>query len=633
MEGWRMIRERNWTGRTGTGTAAMHLALGALLALAPAPVASGQEEDEEIAEIVVTATRTATPSEEVASSVTVITSGEIQRKQQATVLEVLRDVPALDVSQSGGTGRQTSVFIRGTKSSHTLVLIDGIELNNPIGIGRGVELAHMTVDNIERIEIVRGPQSTLYGSDALGGVINIITKKGKGEPSYSFFIDGGSYKTLREIVTASGSTERLNYSVSASRLDTEGFSAASEAYGNTEKDGYGNTSFCGTLGLTSSSDFKADFLLRFTDAKSEIDDGGGPGADDPDRVNNFRQFVVGAKTHFRLMDGRWKQSVGLSLVDHHREDIDPGEFESTFDGRLVKLDWQNNFALNETSKLVFGAELESEKGSSTWQAESDAQLAGLYVQDQMKFADSFFATVGARVDIHSTFDTHATYRATGAYAFGESGTKVSATLGTGFKAPSLYQLYSSSGNLGLKPEESTAWDLGVEQRLLENKVSLSITYFKNDFENLIAWAWTGPGPWDGEYQNIERAESKGVEFEASFKPTGDLTIGTSYTYTDATEAGAEALKRPKNKAGLSVNYRFLDKGNVNFGVIYVGDRKDFGGVTLEAYALVNLAVSYDLTEKVKLIGRIENLLNREYEEVYGYGAPGLSAYVGVKATF
>ncbi len=592
-------------------------------------------EADDIDEMVVTANRLETPLIEVASSLTLITDDEIESTQQTSVLELLRDVPALDVVQRGGAGRLTEIHIRGAEWRHTLVLVDGIEVNDPVHMGRAFNFAHLNTDNVERIEVIRGPQSVLYGSDAIGGVINIITKKGQQETEAFTSFEGGSFDTFRESAGASGGGETTSFSFVASRVDSEGISAASEEYGNSEKDGYASTSLAGRLAFTPTDEFAADLIVRYTDAAADIDDGGGPGGDDPNRSLLSRQLVVGAKARLSALDGRWDQRLGLSFTAHDREDNDdPDPVDTTelrrdsFEGRLAKLDWQSDFRLGESNTLTIGTEFENEK-AETDDLDKSAHLAGVYVQDRIALAEALFATLGARVDDHEIFGSEATWRLTAAYLIGEARTKIRGTVGTGFKAPSLYQLYHPTyGDASLQPDESTGWDIGVEQRFLERKASLGATYFRNDFVNMVDYDFD-----TSSYKNIGRAESEGVELHARLLPSRALILGANYTYTEAVDqtTGEALRRRPRNKAGFDIGYRFVGKGSVRLDVSYVGEREDRG--TLDAYTRVDLAVSCDLNERTRVFCRVENLFDKGYEEAAGYGAPGVAAYVGVKARF
>lgn len=626
------------------------------------PVSLFAQEKEVILEkVVVTATRVETPMEEIASSVTVISSKEIERKQKTTVLEVLKGLPGLDVVQNGGVGGATSIFLRGANSEHTLVMIDGVEVNDPISPGRSYDFAHLTVDNIERIEVIRGPQSTLYGSDAIGGVVNIITKKGEGKPKFFLSAEGGSFTTFREATGISGGNKWVNYSFALSRFDTEGISTASKKDGNYERDGYENTSLSAKLGFKPMDNLGIDFILRYMDAKTELDNFAGVGGDDPNYVQKSNQFLFKTQVGLSLFNDLWIQKLGLALNDHNRDiknkkdSQHPFDYEKgRYDGQLLKFDWQHHLQLHKTNALTFGLEYEREEGKSKYYWESlwgpgqsifpkkTANIKGYYIQDEIKLWDRLFATLGIRIDDHSRFGSETTYRVAPAYLIKETDTKIKGTFGTGFKAPTLYQLFAPAtlwgpiGNKDLKPEKSKGWDFGVEQNFFKNRVTLGATYFRNDFKDLIQFDW-GQG-----YINIAKAKTEGVELFASAKPIDDLTLRINYTYTDTEDktTGEALIRRPKNKIGFDINYHFLNNGNVNLGVIYVGKRDDLDfsispsrRVKLDQYTLVNLAVSYDITKNFQLFGRVENLLDKEYEEVKGFGTPGLSFFGGMKLSF
>ncbi len=620
-----------------------------------------QEKEVTLGKVVVTATRVETPMEEIASSVTVISSEEIERKKKTHVMEILRGIPGLDVVRTGGAGKNTSVFIRGANSEHTLVMIDGVEVNDPISPGRSYDFAHLTVDNIERIEVIRGPQSTLYGSDAIGGVVNIITKKGEGKPKFFLSAEGGSFTTFREATGISGGNKWVNYSFALSRFDTEGISTASKKDGNYERDGYENTSLSAKLGFKPMDNLGIDFILRYMDAKTELDNFAGVGGDDPNYVQKSNQFLFKTQVGLSLFDQVWSQKLGLALNDHNRDiknkkdSQHPFDYEKgRYDGQLLKFDWQHHLQLHKTNALTFGLEYEREEGKSKYYWESlwgpgqsifpkkTANIKGYYIQDEIKLWDRLFATLGIRIDDHSRFGSETTYRVAPAYLIKETDTKIKGTFGTGFKAPTLYQLFAPAtlwgpiGNKDLKPEKSKGWDFGVEQNFFKNRVTLGATYFRNDFKDLIQFDW-GQG-----YINIAKAKTEGVELFASAKPIDDLTLRINYTYTDTEDktTGETLIRRPKNKIGFDLNYRFLKRGNANLGVIYVGKRddKDFSispprRVKLDQYTLVNLAASYDISKNFQLFGRVENLLDKEYEEAKGFGTPGLSIFGGIKLSF
>ena len=463
------------------------------------------QESLQLDEIVITATRTETPLDEVGSSVTVITREEIEQRKTDFVSDILRSVPAVDVVRSGGPGGQTSVFIRGAASEQTLVLLDGVRMNDPSQPRNSFDFANMTTDNVERIEILRGPQSTLYGSDAMGGVINIITRRGTGKPAGFVSAEGGSFYTAREKGAVSGGTSLLNYSLALSRMDTSGISSAGEQYGNRETDGYHATSVSTRLGVTPTRNFDFDCIVRYQSSKFDLDNGGGPGQDDPNYIVRSDQVFVRGEGHLSLFDDLWEQKLGISFTNldrNYRNDTDashPSDLErSAFHSDSLAFDWQNTLHLHKTNTLILGVETREEKAHSDYYSESSygpyrsvfpgesERITRYYFQDRISLWDSWFTTLGVRLDDHSRFGTEATYRFTSSYLVKQTGTRFKGSYGTAFKAPSLYQLYEPTyGNQSLLPEKSTGWDLGVEQALLDGRMELGATWLSNDFDDLI----------------------------------------------------------------------------------------------------------------------------------------------------
>lgn len=616
---------------------------------------TGQEADGEESVIVVTATKTATSAEELASSATVIGPEEIARRQSPFVRDLLQGVPGVEVRGNGGPGQPSSVFIRGAKSEHTLVLVDGIEVNDPINPGRGFDIGQLTTENVERIEIIRGPQSVLYGSDAIGGVINIITKRGSGKPTVCGTVEGGSFGTRRYTASVSGAHKRVNYSVTASRFETDGISAASEEYpGNTEEDGVTSRTFAARVGVAVCEALDLHFFVRQGRVRGDTDNAGGAFGDDPNHYfETYYRFYRGQGDLF-LLDGRWEQIFGVSYTQYDRRDYndpDPAHpadsLRSAYHSSLLKFDWQNNFYLADWNTLTVGAETEKERGESDYRSmsafgpyvsvfpEETARTNGYYVQDQLNIGDRFFATVGVRVDDHDRFGSETTYRIAPAYVIQETGTRLKGTYGTGFKAPSLFQLFSSFGNPDLEPEESRSWDLGVEQSFCDGRAAVGVTYFHNDYENLIDYD-TGTNT----YMNIGEAWSRGWEFTASAQPVDCVTVSGSYTVMETRDRSTndDLLRRPERQASADVVYSFADrKADVGIGVVYTGDSEDMdfstwpaSRVTLDSYTLVNLNASYQFSKHCSIFARVENLFDKTYEVVKGYGTPGRGFFGGIR---
>jgi vitamin B12 transporter len=392
-------------------------------------------------ETVVTPTRTETDTSRVGSSLTVVTREQILQSGQTSVLEVLRSVPGLNVVQQGAPGGLTSIFMRGANSQQTKVLLDGIPLNDPSNASRLFDFSTLTVDNIERIEVLRGPQSTLYGSDAIGGVINIITVRGEGPLAVRASVLGGSFGTHREGASASGGKGPWHYAFGASYLDSDGFSSAAEWLGNTEDDGYENATFSGRFGFVPGELIDLDYVFRYTDADAEIDDFDfftGLPIDNFRRRNLTDQFFQRVQLTSALWDGMVESIVGYSLTDYERIDTDSGPFlDPLFLGQARKVDWQGNVLLMEDNTFTLGVDYYQEEASTTTVPELAQNLASVYLQDQIGIGDRWFTTIGFRWDDHNRAGNAQTYRFTTVYQLWETDTAFRGTIGTGFRAPSL----------------------------------------------------------------------------------------------------------------------------------------------------------------------------------------------------
>jgi vitamin B12 transporter len=610
-------------------------------------------------DIVVTATRVETPNREVASSVMVLTRADLQRTRKTFVIEALQELAGLTIQENGPLGSAATVMLRGANSEHTLVMMDGVEVNDPISPSRSFDFGHLRLENIERIEVILGPQSPLYGSDALGGVINIITRRGEGKPGLSLSTLGGSYGTVGGQTGFSGSQGRLNYFLDASMLASSGFSAASSAYrGNTEKDGYRNLSLSGRLGYSPRDNLDFDLILRGTLARTSLDSFGGDYGDDPNSRQDYGMFFIKGQARTLLLRNRWEQRLSVSFVSHDRSYDNPVDilhpFDSetgTYKSRQATVDWQHIIYAHETNVVTFGLEFQREQGRSDYVftglwgpsasvfPQKNADTAGLYVQDQVKLGGHFFAAFGGRLDHHSQFGQAFTYRLAPAYVIDSTGTKFKATLGTGFKSPSLYQLYAPGtfwgpiGNPDLKPETSTGWDAGVEQALFGGRLTLGATYFHNDFRNLIQFDYLRG------YTNTGRAESEGLEAFASARLVSDVSLQAGYTRTDARDRATDLklLRRPADKFTAGVTTPLFAKTQLAVSLIAVGPREDMAyigytaaRVQLKGYALLNAVISRDVGGLGRVFLRLDNILNQNCETIYGYGMPHFSIYAGFK---
>lgn len=605
------------------------------------------EVEYDLGKIIVTATRTESYQAKVGSSTTVITGEGLKETGKRTVAEALRGVCGITVVQNGPFGGLTSIYLRGSKPGHTLVIIDGIEVNDPMSADRSFDFADLTVDNVERIEVVRGPQSTLYGSDAIGGVINIITQKGKGKPKWEISSEGGSHNTFKESIGLSGSTKKINYSFMASRLDSDGISKARDG---SEKDGYENLALSSRLGYKVLGDADLNLIFRYTDAETDMDDGFYE--DDPN-YTAWNKYLASKLEFNQTLKPWWNHKLSFSYSDTRRkyrdekDTVDTTEdMQSWYKGDNKKFEWQNNFSPVNWDTLTGGFEYEEERGSSfsrdvLWgDSRFDRKTVdnkGYYLQNQLKIWETLFITPGLRIDDHKLFGAETTYKISTAYIISQTQTRLKANWGTGFKAPSLYQLYSSYGNPNLKPDESKGYDFGFEQSFFKDKVSFDLTYFHNDFKNMVDFDLNPASPTYYKYINISRAETKGFEIGAKFLPVENLTVGANYTYTDTKDkdTGKKLTRRPENQANLNIAWGFLEKINLNLKATYVGHTWNNSANTqkVKPYAKVDFSSSYDLLKNFKIFARIENLLDRKYQEVCGYATPGRSFYAGFKGEF
>jgi len=585
----------------------------------------------------VTPTRTEMLLSESGSSVTVITQEQITESEQTEVLEVLRGVEGLNVVQQAGPGSATSVFMRGANSAHTKVLLDGIPINDPSSASRGFDFSHLTVDNIQRIEVLRGPQSILYGSDAMGGVINIITKRGEGPLAVSVSGMGGSLGTHAESLHVGGGNDRCYYSFSGSYFDTDGISSAAGSRGNLERDAYRNAAFSGRFGWTPCPLFNVDYVFRYSDTFVEVDDfdyfvtrlpmdevG-------PNRTNLSEWFFNRVQAQSFWLDGLVEQRIGFNLVDYDRVSVNI-PFVPAFEGQTRQFDWQGNLVLTENNTFTAGVDYLHEEASTTFEAERSQNLLGVYLQDQFSLWDRSFTTVGVRWDDHSAAGPVNTYRVTTLYKVLETGGAFHGSLGTGFRAPALAENspVAFGANPNLRPERSKGWDAGVRQEFLCGRLLVDATYFYNDFVDLIDWDPSIP-PWGG-LANVQFARTEGVELTGRWTVNPSWMIDATYTRTDTVDLSQNQPlnRRPRNKATLSIHHTSCDgKTNANLYLLYVGQRRD-GSFFLDNYITANVSCSYRLCEHREFFVRIDNLFDEQYEQVRGYGVPGLTAYAGMR---
>lgn len=620
-------------------------------AIAIAPAAGSAQEGSAsgatlLPETVVTATRSETPSRQIGSSITVVTGQELERRQVRFVGDALRQVPGASVNRTSGFGSSTDVRLRGAEANQTLVLIDGVKVNDP-ALSSQFNFGNLLTSDIDRIEVLRGPQSVLYGSDAIGGVVNIITKRGEAEPKVRASAEYGSFDTFHSTASLSGGSKLYDFALNGTFLRTDGISAASEANGNTEEDGNRSKTLQGRFGVRPSDAVELSFNGRWQRANVDTDAFDTIAEDDGSFTNSTERFgKVEAK--FSLFDKRWEHIVSGALFDNKLES-DGGAFGgASTHGDRQSLQYQTNFSVDtpdfadaaHTFTLGVDSDRERVRTNSAFSTiDRTLKTTSTYGLYQIGLWDRLFLTGGGRYDGNDFFADATTFRLTGALLFPESGSKLHASGGTAVKNPTVFELFgfssTFSGNPDLTPETSEGFDLGIEQSLLGGKLVGDITFFHNRIDDLII----GFGNTAVNQQGA--TQISGIELSGQAEVMDGLNLGATYTWMSTRDAdGAELVRRPKHAASLTANYGFLEKkrANINVALIFNGQQQDvaFGPlrrVVLDDYLLLNVAASYRVNDYVELFARGENLLDQEYQEVFSFGTPGIAAYGGLRISF
>ncbi|MBK8964640.1 MAG: TonB-dependent receptor [Candidatus Competibacteraceae bacterium] len=607
-----------------------------------ATVVSAQEE---LPELVVTATRVPIPPEQSGSAITVIDREQLEQRQIRIVADALRDVPGATVSRSGGPGNLTEIYLRGAETNQTLVLIDGVEVNNPDG---GAFDFNSLLDlEVERIEVLRGPQSVLWGSSAIGGVINILTKRAERPFQASARLEGGSFNTWHTSGSVGGRGERYDALLSGGWLQTDGWSAGSEWRGNSEDDGakIGALLFKGSVRPV--DDLELTLTERYTRNRTEFDAflGGDqkPVVDSNDRIDN-KQNLLRLQGRYTLLGGAWEHLLGLARYDMDSTTNSAGFEPFDSESHSNQIDYQSNYFLNAGSaRHTFTLLVKDKKdeASNTYFATNSVHNTGVAFQYGLGLDERLFLTAGVRRDFNDRFDDTSTYRLTAAYLWPEFGGRLHASYGTAIKNPTLTELFGFSGdfkgNPNLQPEESQGFDIGWEQSVLDQRLKFDVTAFDNRIDNIIVGAGRTVINLPGE------SRARGVEISASARLTPDLSSTLAYTFTDTEDTkGDELRRRPRHVASLGLNYRFIDRGNLNLTVRHNGSFVDtaFDAQTFEthlapmkSYTVVNLAADYRLDEQWQFFGRIDNVFDEKYEDVLGYSGTERGVYVGARYRF
>lgn len=636
-----------------------------LLAAPPAFAQQGDGAAIDLPDVVVSATGVPTPADEVASSVSVVTSEEIARRQLRTVPQVLQSLPGLNVVQTGGPGGQTSVFIRGTNSNHVKVLIDGIDAGNPSTPNGAFDFGQLLATDLARVEVLRGPQSGLYGSDAIGGVIAITTKKGEGPAKFTGFVEGGALGTFNQAASVRGSTEKLAYSVNVTHFSSTSIPVTPPALVPPgypiNPNSYDNWTYSTRLDLQMTDAFAVNFVARYIDSQLAFTPdtyppptfAGIPAAERS--ISSASMFFTKGEGVWTALDGALNTTFGVSSLNTSNPTTGPNAaVNGTYEGdrQVYYLRSALNFAPGQT--LLGGFERRTEAmTSSTASTEMSANTGdtGIYAEWQTKLGDRFFGAANIRYDSDDTFGDHTTFRIAPGFLIPETGTTLKGSYGTGFKAPSLYQLYAPYyGNAALKPEESTGYDIGFEQEVFGGKVMFGATYFHNDITNLISY-----DPVTYQNVNISSATTQGAETFLAWQALDRLKLRVDYTYTyvigympagspygaacaPINDTSCTPLRRPNNKVSVTADWNPTDQLNLSATLIYASAWWDIVRLTSDTidqpgYTVVNLAANYAWTPNATVFARIDNLFDQTYQNPNGFLAPGFGAYGGLRLAY
>jgi vitamin B12 transporter len=605
-----------------------------LAGILPAITAFGQNaETEKLPDYVLSATRTPAALTTTGSYVDTISAAELERMQLSNLQSALGGIPGAPAFSSGARGAIASLFLRGSNSNQTLFLADGIRLNDP-NTDYQLFLGGACVTGCDSLEVAHGPQSTLYGGEAMGGVISLTAQKGSGPARNVVSVEAGSFGTVQGALSSQGSDGQSAYNFSA-------------AGGITQNDRPNNDFNSATYALRLDHKFSDRVAIGGT-YRGFIGKYGSPGdrftndPDDSEKESNQLATVFANFTPTATFNSR----VVLGGQDRRFESISPSSFGTST--TLVKnnravLDWQNTLQFGEQHKITAGLTAEENHTINTGFGHIDKrqQLLAFFVQDEWTPVDHVYLTAGLRSDDFDTFGRATTGRVTAAWLSKDSRWKVRGSYGTAFRAPSFLDLYGKEsyyvGNPNLNPEKANGWDAGVDYFLPKNHGSFSATWFDTRFRNLIVYDF---GVFPGTTANVERARTQGLELAGKFTLPGAIDVRVAYTYLEADNLSQNIrlLRRPRNSGSIDVWHDLGNAFSLGVGVAFVADRQDvdaqtFATIEGENYTVARVYAAWKATSRITVKARIENLLNEKYEQVNGYPQPGVGAFGGVEYKF
>lgn len=582
--------------------------------------------EEDTTTMVITPSRFEQDIKQVGSSISVISKKEIEEKKLQNVGDVLRTVEGLQILQSGGPGSITSVFLRGSSSSQVLVMIDSIPVNE-VNSGQ-FDFADLSTLSIDHIEILKGPQSVVYGSSALGGVINIITSKGDNKSNAKFQLEGGSYGTQKYLAAGNFGQEKLKGQVSASIFDTHNISQANAKNGNSEKDPYQNQTLSAGLTYKPIDNLKVIASGRYTKGQSQLDtfDYSRGVIDSPNYNQNKEAYQSNLQIDSNV--GIWNPKLifGYNQENYRASDPDVDFNNYQLKSNTLSLQQQNVFKFNSQISTLVGYSYQQNSGQSVGNFDKNRYVNSAFIEQFFNPFDTTNISIGGRHDDDSTFGGANTYRASIAQHIDQLNSKLHSSYGTGFRAPSFSDLYYPNfSNPNLNPEKSRGFDFGIASNF--QKFNTDVTYFHTNYTGLINFNDTTFLP-----ENIDRAKTQGIESKINFDLTSETDITLKYTYLDAYNVTSKSLlpRRARHQGSLSIVNNYFEKITLRSDITAFADRVESDGRNMDDYLIVSGSAQYNYSENIMPYIRLQNLFDREYEEVKGYGTLGSGIYAGIQ---
>jgi vitamin B12 transporter len=578
--------------------------------------------------IIVTATRTNALLSEVGQSVSVVTGEQIELSQASQAVDILARLPGVTVSPSGGFGQPTSVFVRGAENAQSLVLIDGVRLNDPADVGGGFDFGGLTISQFDRVEVVRGSQSVLWGSRAIGGVINFITRRPGGKWQGRVQADYGWRDRKQISASLTGMAGPIGLSLGGNWLQGDGYSVFSEDRGATERDRFESKAVNARADVELAAGLSLDAGSYYTKADYGYDDFGSDAA----HTGSKRDATLYANLRYNGLDDRLNARIGFGLTDSNRLSNHAVFGPYITDGRNERFEGQVSFAPAPIVTLLIGAETEKSEFGDNFGSADTTRIDSVYGTINLRPVSGLTVNAGLRHDSHQDFGQKTSLSASGAWLLGENAPILRASYGEGFKAPSLYQLYTNTGFGALKPEIAKAYDIGIEQPFAAGRGKVSLTWFDRTTRNLIDFDFA-----TFTYFNIGSTRSKGVEAAVEVNNWHGFDAQLSYTWLDAINqaTGRQLARRPRHNLFASLDYAWSFGLRTGIDMRHGGRRFDDQAniQPVGEHTVFALRAAYAITDSVELFGRIENLFDETYEVVRTYGTPGRSVYGGVRARF